>query len=82
LTSSSAFEDMALLMSLLSPEAKEGCAPLVMRWMGVVAGSQGVDESIKGGGIKWVFEVEVLDECGGLIMESQMLQNQPGSESA
>ena len=28
--SSSAFEDMALLMSLLSPEAKEGRAPLGM----------------------------------------------------
>jgi len=32
--SSSAFEDMALLMSLLSPKVKEGRAPLGMRWMG------------------------------------------------
>jgi len=32
--SSSAFEDMALLVSLLSPEAKEGHVPLGMRWMG------------------------------------------------
>jgi len=32
--SSSAFEDMALLMNLLSPEAKEGRAPLGIRWMG------------------------------------------------
>ena len=30
----------------------------------------------------WVFEVEALEECGGLIMGSQVLQNQPGSESA
>ena len=46
-------------------------------------GSQGLDESIEGRGIKWwVFEVEVLEECGGLIMGSQVLQNQPGSESA
>jgi len=27
----------------------------------------------------WVFEVEVLEECGGLIMGPQVLQNQPGS---
>jgi len=32
--SSSVLEDMALLMSLLSPKAKEGRAPLQMRWMG------------------------------------------------
>ena len=32
--SSSAFECIALLMSLLSPVAKEGRAPLGMRWMG------------------------------------------------
>ena len=31
--SSSAFKDMALLMSLLSPEAKEGRAPLGMGWL-------------------------------------------------
>jgi len=30
----------------------------------------------------WVLEVGVLKECGGLIMGSQVLQNQPGSESA
>ena len=30
----------------------------------------------------WVFEVEVFEECGGLIIGSQVLQNQPGSESA
>jgi len=30
----------------------------------------------------WVFEVGILEECGGLIKGSQVLQNQPGSESA
>jgi len=30
----------------------------------------------------WVFEVEVLEECGGSIMGSQLLQKQPGSKSA
>jgi len=30
----------------------------------------------------WVFEVEVLEECGELIMGSQVLQNQPRNESA
>jgi len=50
---------------------------------GVVAGSQGLDESIKGRESSgWVFKTEVLEECGGLIMGSQVLQNQPGSESA
>ena len=32
--SSSVFDGMALLMGLLSPEAKAGRAPLGMRWMG------------------------------------------------
>jgi len=31
---------------------------------------------------RWVFEVGVLEECGGLIVGSQVLQNQSGSESA
>ena len=34
----------------------------------------------------WVFEVEVLQDCGGLInyygVTGEVLQNQPGSESA
>jgi len=32
--SSSEFEELALLMSLLSPESKEGHASLGMRWIG------------------------------------------------
>jgi len=30
----------------------------------------------------WVFEVEIIEECGGLIIGSRVLQNLPGSESA
>jgi len=71
------FEDMALSMSLLSPEAKEERAPLGMQdlrdWMRA---------SKEGESSGRVFEVEVFEECGGLIMGSQVLQNQPGSESA
>ena len=80
---SSAFEDMALLMSLLSPEAKEGRAPLGMWWMGWLRDLRDwMRASKEGESSGWVFEVEVLEECGGLIMASQVLQNQPGSESA
>ena len=79
--SSSAFEDMALLMSLLSPEVKEGRAPLGMRWLQDIR--DWMRASKEGESCGWVFEVEVLEqECGGLIMRSQVLQNQPGSESA
>jgi len=78
--SSSAFEDMALLMSLLSPEAKKGRAPLGMGWLWDLR--DWMKASKEGESSGWVFEVEVLEECGGLIMGSQVLQNQPGSESA
>jgi len=74
---------MALLMSLLSPEAKEGCAPLGMRWMGWLRDLRDWMRASKEGELSgWVFEVKVLEKCGGLIMGSQVLQNQPGSESA
>ena len=75
---------MALLMSLLSPEAKEGRAPLGMPWMGWLQDLRDwMRASKEGESSGWVFEVEeVLEEYGGLIMGSQVLQNQPGSESA
>ena len=72
--------NMALLMSLLSPEAKEGCAPLGMGWLWDLR--DWMRASKEGESSGWVFEVEALEECGGLIMGSQVLQNQPGSESA
>jgi len=71
---------MALLMSLLSPEAKEGCAPLGMGCLRDLR--DWMRASKEGESSGWVFDVEVLEECGGLIMVSQVLQNQPGSESA
>jgi len=72
-----------LLMSLLSPEAKEGRAPLGMQWMGWLRDLRDwMRASIEGESSGWVFEVEVLEECVGLIMGSQVLQNHPGSESA
>jgi len=74
---------MASLISLLSPEAKEGRAPLRMRWMGWLRDLRDwMRASKEGESSGWVFEVEVLKECGGLIIGSQVLQNQPGSESA
>jgi len=72
--SSSAFEDMALLMNLLNPEAKKGRAPLGMRWMGWLWDLRDWMRALKEGESSgWVFEVEVLEECGGLIMGSQVL---------
>jgi len=70
-------------MSLLGPEAKEGRAPLGLLWKGWLQDfSDWMRASKEGESSGWVFEVEVLEECGGLIMGSQVLQNQPGSESA
>jgi len=71
---------MASLISLLSPEAKEGRAPLRMGWLRDLR--DWMRASKEGESSGWVFEVEVLKECGGLIIGSQVLQNQPGSESA
>ena len=61
--SSSAFEDVALLMSLLSPEAKEGRDPLRMGWLRVLR--DWMRASKEGESSGWVFEVEVLEECDG-----------------
>jgi len=56
--SSSAFEDMALLMSLLSPEAKEGRAPLGMGWMGWLRELRDwMRASKEGKSSGWLFEV-------------------------
>ena len=52
--SSSAFEDMAFIDEFAQSWGKRGACSLGDAVDGVVAGSQGLDESIEGGGIKWV----------------------------
>jgi len=54
--SSSVFEDMALLISLLSPKAKEGRAPLGMGWLWDLR--VGMRASKEGESSGWVFNLE------------------------
>ena len=78
--SNSEFEEMALLISLLSPEAKEGCAVLGMRWIGWLTDLRDwIWVTKEAGSVRGVPIVVFFGGCGGLRTGPQVLQYQPGS---